>query len=185
VDKEGQKRVGSEMGWSFEAGASSFYSAAEERRGRGMAMVVTELQRRRGVGEDTGLFLASPRSSWWSWRSRGWEGACRRVVVSGGQWRRTSMVTTATGRARPSGVVREVADVEVRLQVQGEVEGSTESTGHGGVRSRSRMSPCVSWRAWASLGASVHVSFWPVATSTWSRACRGSFRRVRGNRLTR
>jgi hypothetical protein len=37
----------------------------------------------------------------------------------------------------------------------------------------------------ALLGASVHVSFWPVAMSTWSRACRGSFRRVRGSRLTR
>jgi hypothetical protein len=100
-----------------------------------------------------------------------------------GGW--SSSMTTATGRARPSGVVREVADVEVRLQVKGEVEGSTESTGHGGVLSRSGTSSCVSWRAWASLGASVHVSFWPVATSTWSRACRGSFRRVKGSRLTR
>jgi hypothetical protein len=73
-----------------------------------------------------------------------------------GGW--SSSMTTATGRARPSGVVREVADVEVRLQVKGEVEGSTESTGHGGVLSRSGTSSCVSWRAWAFLGASVLVS---------------------------
>ena len=66
-------------------------------------------------------------------------------------------MTTATGRARAGERVYWVPDIEEVVQVQGEVEGRAESTGHGGVLSRPEASWCASWRAagrvWACLGA--------------------------------
>ncbi|KAK1628857.1 hypothetical protein QYE76_003172 [Lolium multiflorum] len=68
----------------------------------------------------------------------------------------------ATGRARAGERVYWVPDVEEVMQVQGEVEGRAESTGHGGVLSRPEASWCASWRAtrclWACLGAPVLAS---------------------------
>jgi hypothetical protein len=46
---------------------------------------------------------------------RGGQEQAARHCVPADRGGRSSSVTTATGRARPSGVVREVADVEVRL----------------------------------------------------------------------
>jgi hypothetical protein len=75
----------------------------------------------------------------------------RSLQYGGGQ---SSSVTTATGRARSGERVHWVPDVEVSVQVQGEVKASAESTGHGDILSRSGASLCASWRAWASLGVS-------------------------------
>jgi hypothetical protein len=105
-----------------------------------------------------------------------------RALYRGGQ---SSMVTTATVLERGDGVVWELTGAVAMLRAEAEVRGEVEATRRRRALACSGASPCASCRAWALLGASVHVSFWPVAMSTWSRACRGSFRRVRGSRLTR
>jgi hypothetical protein len=78
----------------------------------------------------------------------------RSLQYGGGQ---SSSVTTTIGRARSGERVHWVPDVEVSVQVQGEVKASAESTGHGDVLSRSGASQCASWRVWASLGVSGRV----------------------------
>jgi hypothetical protein len=47
---------------------------------------------------------------------------------------RSPTMASSTAGPRPIGIVYGVADVEGRLQVQGEVAGWVESTGHDGVR---------------------------------------------------
>jgi hypothetical protein len=72
------------------------------------------------------------------------------------------MMASSMGRARPSGVVWEVAGSTAKRWVHGESEGRREATGHGGVLSRPGTSSCASWRGtgrlWACLGALVLAS---------------------------
>jgi hypothetical protein len=54
------------------------------------------------------------------------------------------MMASSMGRARPSGDVQSLVDVEVSVHAPGEREGSDVSTGHSGVLSRSGASSCAS-----------------------------------------
>jgi hypothetical protein len=68
--------------------------------------------------------------------------------------------------------------------VKGEVEGSTESTGHGGVLSRSGASSCVSWRAWAFPGRVWARQSWSALVLVRSREGMVMLIKVRASSMT-
>jgi hypothetical protein len=86
----------------------------------------------------------------------------RSLQYGGGQ---SSSVTTATGRARSGERVHWVPDVEVSVQVQGEVKASAESTGRGDVLARSGASWRASMPILAGAGRVWARMAWAVLTS--------------------
>jgi hypothetical protein len=68
-----------------------------------------------------------------------------------------STASSSTELARAGGHVHGVADIEESVEVQGEMEGWSESTGAGDELARSGTCLCTLWRARASLGALVPV----------------------------
>jgi hypothetical protein len=104
-----------------------------------------------------------------------------RVLYRGGQ---SSSVTTATGRAKSGERVQWVPDVEVSVQVQGEVKASAESTGRGDVLARSGASWRASMPILAGAGRVWARVAWAMSTSTWSRAGRVSISKVQASSET-